>query len=72
MKGGISTYLLLVLHMYTMVRCTTTPFGTMTEATTAQQTVDGNKIARIIRTTFTKEKYKVVQDITTVQVFYHL
>lgn len=48
------------------------PFETMTEATTAQQTVDGNKIARIIRTTFTKEKYKVVQDITTVKVFYHL
>lgn len=48
------------------------PFGTMTEATTAQQIVDSNKIARIIQTTFTKEKYKVVQDITTVQVFYHL
>lgn len=71
MKGGISTYLLLVLHMYTMVRYTM-PFGTMTEATTAQQIVDSNKIARIIQTTFTKEKYKVVQDITTVQVFYHL
>lgn len=44
----------------------------MTEATTAQQIVDSNQIARIIQTTFTKEKYKVVQDITTVQVFYHL